>query len=101
MAAVQTGIFSVQSRALSRRAFLSGATLLPALAQDAADDTVWAEYLAWLEGRVVGSTVGLEHYREALADKGFPEAEVERRMSVVTSRALRRPEAMRLWFNSM
>jgi SAM-dependent methyltransferase len=86
---------------LSRRAFLSCVAFIPALAQGDADDTVWAEYLVWLEGRVVGSTAGLDHYRQALLDLGLPEAEVERRMSIVSSRVLRRPEAMRLWFNSM
>jgi len=57
--------------------------------------------LAWLNGRVVGDLVGLDSYRKALTDQGIPKAEVDRRMALIYQRALRRPEAMRLWFNSM
>jgi SAM-dependent methyltransferase len=62
---------------------------------------VWSEYLAWLKGRVVGDLVGLDTYRKALAGQGLPKEEVERRLALISGRSLRRPEAMRLWFNSM
>jgi SAM-dependent methyltransferase len=36
-----------------------------------------------------------------LADQGLPKDEVERRIALIHERSLKRPEAMRLWFNSM
>jgi SAM-dependent methyltransferase len=87
---------------LTRRALLSTASMWPAVAARASDDeAVWAQYLSWLEGRAVGDTVGLESYRKVLTGQGLPKAEVERRMTLIAERAFKRPEAMRLWFNSM
>jgi len=36
-----------------------------------------------------------------LADQGLPNQEIEQRIALISERSLRRPEAMRLWFNSM
>lgn len=80
---------------------MAAAAVGSAGAAAADDDAVWREYLAWLKGRVVGDLVGLDSYRKALAAQGVAKAEVERRMKIVSERSLRRPEAMRLWFNSM
>ncbi|MCP5109324.1 MAG: methyltransferase domain-containing protein, partial [bacterium] len=89
-------------RNLTRRAFLSTAAVVPAVSGDAGDDdAVWAEYLTWLEGRVVGDLLGLQSYRKVLTKQGLPRAEVDQRMSTISERALRRPEAMRRWFNSL
>ena len=91
-----------RSGKLTRRAFLPTAIVFLAVSGGASDDeALWAEYLAWLEGRAVGDLLGLQSYREVLTEEGLPKADVERRMSVISERALRRPEAMRLWFNSM
>jgi SAM-dependent methyltransferase len=91
-----------RSQELTRRVFLSTATVWPVAASRASDDeAVWAQYLSWLKGRVVGDTVGLESYRKALIEQGLPKAEVDRRMRIISERAFTRPEAMRLWFNSM
>jgi SAM-dependent methyltransferase len=62
---------------------------------------VWAGYLSWLDGRAVLDTLGLESYHKLLAEAGLPAAEVDRRMALISTRAFRGPEAMRLWFNSM
>lgn len=76
--------------------------MLAAGAANAADDdAVWGEYLAWLRGRAVGDLVGLESYRKELEGRGLAKSEVERRMKVLSEHSLKRPEAMRLWFNSM
>jgi len=66
-----------------------------------ADDEVWTGYLTWLKGRVVGDLVGLDSYRKVLTDRGLGKTEVDRQMALIATRALTRPEAMRLWFNSM
>lgn len=91
-----------RSRKLTRRALLSiiaaGATLT-ANASD--DEAVWAQYLAWLDGRVLGDLVGVETYRRVLADQGLQKEDVDRRIALIYERSLKRPEAMRLWFNSM
>jgi SAM-dependent methyltransferase len=90
-----------RSRKLTRRAFLpivaAGATLTGA----SDDEAVWALYLVWLDGRVLGDLVGLETYRKVLADEGLPKEDVDRRIALIYERSLKRPEAMRLWFNSM
>ena len=87
---------------LTRRLFLPVVGVCSTLACDASDDeTVWAQYLAWLKGRVVGDLVGLDTYRKVLADQGLPNQEIEQRIALISERSLRRPEAMRLWFNSM
>ncbi|MBS1855294.1 MAG: class I SAM-dependent methyltransferase [Acidobacteria bacterium] len=57
--------------------------------------------MAWLKGRALGDLVGLDTYRKVLADQGLPKEEIEQRMAHISERSLRRPEAMRLWFNSM
>jgi len=90
------------SHGLARRDFLSiaGAWLL-AGARASDDEAVWSQYLSWLKGRVLGDTLGLESYRKALIEQGLAKAEVDRRMRIISERAFRRPEAMRLWFNSM
>ncbi len=89
-------------RTLTRRAFLSAIAVYSTFAGRASDDeTVWTRYLTWLEGRVVGDLVGLDSYRKVLTEQGLPKVEVERRMKLISERAWRRPEAMRLWFNSM
>ena len=85
-------------RKFTRRAFVAAVPLLLAAGDD---DSVWTEYLAWLKGRVVGDLVGLDSYRKVLTEQGVPKPEVERRMKIISERSLRRPEAMRLWFNSM
>jgi len=91
-----------RSRKFTRRTFLPIVAACSTLAGSASDDeAVWAEYLAWLKGRVVGDLVGLDTYRKVLADQGLPKEEVERRITLISERSLRRPEAMRLWFNSM
>ena len=87
------------SKHINRRIFLGIA--IPAFAQTSGDESTWTHYLTWLKGRNVGSLLGLEDYRETLAAEGLPRAEVNRRMSVIKPRALRSPEAMRLWFNTM
>ena len=81
-------------------------TLLAALATSSIltaseDDDVWSQYLAWLKGRVLGDLVGLDTYRAVLAGQGLPKTEVDRRMAIISARALKSPDAMRLWFNSM
>ena len=82
--------------------FLPVVGVCSTLACDASDDeTVGAQYLAWLKGRVVGDLVGLDTYRKVLADQGLPNQEIEQRIALISERSLRRPEAMRLWFNSM
>jgi SAM-dependent methyltransferase len=89
-------------RKLTRRAFLFTAAPCSTLAGSASsDEAVWTQYLAWLKDRAVGDLVGLDSYRKVLAEQGVPKQEVERRMALISERALRRPEAMRLWFNSM
>jgi SAM-dependent methyltransferase len=89
-------------RKFSRRAFLSVVAACSTAAGSATDDeAVWTQYLAWLKGRVVGDLVGLDTYRKVLTEQGFPKEEVERRIALISERSLRRPEAMRLWFNSM
>ena len=89
-------------RKLTRRTFLPIVAACSTLAGSGRDDeAVWARYLAWLKGRVAGDLVGLDTYRKVLADQGVPKAEVERRIALISGRSLRRPEAMRLWFNSM
>ena len=45
--------------------------------------------------------MGLDSYRKALTERGVSNPEVERRMKIISERSLKRPEAMRLWFNSM
>ena len=91
-----------RTREFTRRAFVFVVAACPAVVAAAGgDDTVWNEYLAWLKGRVVGDLVGLDSYRKLLTDQGVPKPEVERRMKIISERSLRRPEAMRLWFNSM
>ncbi len=87
---------------LTRRTFLSTVATCSTLAASADDDeAVWARYLAWLKGRVVGDLVGLDSYRKELAGQGVPKEEVDRRMALISQRSLLGPEAMRLWFNSM
>jgi hypothetical protein len=88
-------------RKFTRRAFVSVLAACSPVAAAGDDDAVWSEYLAWLKGRVAGDLVGLESYRKALAAEGVPKPEVERRLKIVSQRSLKRPEAMRLWFNSM
>ena len=89
-------------RNFTRRAFLPIIASWPALASSANDDeAVWTQYLAWLNGRVLGDLVGLDTYRKVLADQGLPKEEVERRIALIHERSLKRPEAMRLYFNSM
>lgn len=91
-----------RSRNLTRRMFLPVVGVCSTLARDATDDeAVWTQYLAWLKGRVLGDLVGLDTYRKVLADQGLPNAEIEQRIALISARSLRRPEAMRLWFNSM
>ena len=90
------------SHGLTRRDFLSTAAVWPlACARASDDEAVWSQYLSWLKGRVVGDAVGLDSYRKALIEQGLAKAEVDRRMRIISERAFRRPEAMRLWFNSM
>src|SRR5512142_922046 len=88
-------------RKFTRRALVSAVVACSIVAADGDDDAVWSEYLAGLTGRVVGDLVGLESYRKALTEQGVPKPEVERRMKIISERSLKRPEAMRLWFNSM
>jgi hypothetical protein len=88
-------------RKFTRRAFVFAVAECSALAATSDDDAVWSEYLAWLKGRAVGDLVGLDSYRKALTEQGVPNQEVERRMKIISERSLKRPEAMRLWFNSM
>jgi SAM-dependent methyltransferase len=76
-----------------------GATSTPGAG--ATDDALWNQYLAWLKGRVLGDLVGLDTYRKVLTAQGLPKQEVERRIAVISRRSLTRPDAMRLWFNSM
>jgi len=91
-----------RSQKLTRRAFLSAAAVFSTVASGANDDdAVWTQYLTWLKGRAVGDLVGLDSYRKVLTEQGLGKVEVERRMKLISERALRRPEAMRLWFNSM
>ena len=86
----------------TRRYFLSIAGVwLLAGAPASDDEAVWSQYLSWLKGRVVDDTLGLESYRKALIEQGLAKAEVDRSMRIISERAFRRPEAMRLWFNSM
>ena len=87
--------------AFTRRAFVFAVAACSSLTAAADDDAVWNEYLAWLKGRVLGDLVGLESYRKELTGRGVPEPEVQRRMKIISERSLTRPEAMRLWFNSM
>lgn len=89
-------------RKFTRRAFLTAIVACSRVARGAGDDeAVWTQYLTWLKGRVLGDLVGLDTYRKVLSGQRLPKAEVERRMQLISGRALRRPEAMRLWFNSM
>lgn len=90
-----------RSQKFTRRAFVSVLAVSPAVAAATEDDAVWTEYLAWLQGRVVGDLVGLDSYRKVLTERGVPKSEIERRMKVISERSLQRPEAMRLWFNTM
>ena len=91
-----------QTREFTRRGFVFAIAASPAVIAAAGDDdAVWSEYLAWLKGRVLGDLVGLDTYRKVLTDQGVPKPEVERRMKIISERSLKRPEAMRLWFNSM
>jgi SAM-dependent methyltransferase len=86
----------------TRRGFLYAIAACSTAASRASDDeAIWSQYLTWLKGRVVGDLVGLDSYRKVLTEQGLPKAEVDRRMAVIDERSLRRPEAMRLWFNSM
>lgn len=85
----------------TRRAFVSTVAACSAVAAAGDDEAVWSEYLAWLKGRVLGDLVGLDTYRKVLTEQGLPNPEVDRRMKVISERSLKRPEAMRLWFNSM
>jgi hypothetical protein len=91
----------IRFRKFTRRAFLPAVAACCTVAAAGDDDAVWSEYLAWLKGRVVGDLVGLETYRKVLTEQGVPKPEVERRMKIISERSLKRPEAMRLWFNSM
>ena len=50
---------------------------------------------------MLGDTVGIDSYRKELTGQGLPKAEIDRRIKLISDRAFRRPEAMRLWFNSM
>jgi hypothetical protein len=88
-------------RKFTRRAFVTAVAACSSVAAGVDDDAVWTEYLAWLKGRVVGDLVGLDSYRNVLTKQAVPKPEVERRMKIISERSLRRPEAMRLWFNSM
>jgi Methyltransferase domain len=88
-------------RRSTRRAFVFAAAACSRAAATDDDDAVWNEYLAWLKGRVLGDLVGLDSYRKVLIERGVPKPEVERRITMLSDRALRRPEAMRVWFNSM
>ncbi len=95
-------VHSNQLRTLTRRTFLPLVAAASILAQSPSeDDAVWSQYLAWLKGRVLGDLVGLETYRKVLAAEGVPKEEVERRIALLSARSLTRPDAMRLWFNSM
>src|SRR5262249_26347421 len=86
----------------TRRAFLAAVGPCSIVAASASDDEdVWTEYLTWLKDRVLGDLVGLDSYRKVLIGQGLPKVEVDRRMALISERALKRPEAMRLWFNSM
>jgi Methyltransferase domain len=86
----------------TRRVFLAAVGACSTVVGSASDDEdVWAQYLAWLKDRVAGDLVGLDSYRKALIEQGLPKVEVDRRMTLISDRALKRPEAMRLWFNSM
>ena len=85
----------------TRRLFLSTAFVSPLIGARPDDESVWSQYLSWLQGRVLGDTVGIDSYRKTLSDEGLPKTEVDRRIRVISERAFRRPEAMRLWFNSM
>ena len=97
-----TKVVPDRSRNFTRRAFLPIVAAWSTLASSASDDeAVWTQYLAWLNGRVLGDLVGLDTYRKVLADQGLPKEEVERRIALIHERSLKRPEAMRLWFNSM
>lgn len=88
-------------RRFTRRAFVSSLAACSTVAAAGDEDAVWSEYLAWLKGRVVGDLVGIETYRKALTGQGVPNPEIERRIKIISERSLRRPEAMRVWFNSM
>jgi hypothetical protein len=88
-------------RKFTRRAFVSAVAASFTVAAAGDDDAIWSEYLVWLKGRVLGDLVGLESYRKVLTEQGVPKPEVERRMKIISERSLKRPEAMRLWFNSM
>lgn len=91
-----------RSRDFTRRAFIPIVASCSTLAGSASeDDAAWTEYLAWLKGRVVGDLVGLETYRKTLADRGLAKEAVERQIELIHERSLKRPDAMRLWFNSM
>src|ERR1035441_4619057 len=95
-----TKVLLDRSRNFTRRAFLPIVAAWSTLASSATDDeAVWTQYLAWLNGRVLGDLVGLDTYRKVLADRGLPKEEVERRIALIHERSLKRPEAMRLWFN--
>ena len=97
-----TKVLLDRSRNFTRRAFLLIVAAWSTLASSATDDeAVWTHYLAWLNGRVLGDLLGLDSYRKILADQGLPKDEVERRIALIHERSLKRPEAMRLWFNSM
>jgi SAM-dependent methyltransferase len=97
-----TKILLDRFRNFTRREFLPIVAAWSTLASSATDDeAVWTHYLAWLNGRVLGDLVGLDSYRKVLADQGLPKDEVERRIALIHERSLKRPEAMRLWFNSM
>ena len=87
---------------VTRRTLLSILSASSTLAGSGSDDeAVWADYLAWLKGRVLGDLVGLDTYRKVLANQGVPKEEVDRQIALLSRRSLTRPEAMRLWFNSM
>jgi methylase of polypeptide subunit release factors len=97
-----TKILLDRFRNFTRREFLPIVAAWSTLASSATDDeAVWTHYLAWLNGRVLGDLVGLDSYRKVLADQGLPKDEVERRIALIHERSLKRPVAMRLWFNSM
>jgi methylase of polypeptide subunit release factors len=97
-----TKVLLDRSRNFTRRAFLPIVAAWSALASSTTDDeAVWTDYLAWLNGRVLGDLVGLDSYRKVLAERGLPKDEVERRIALIHERSLKRPEAMRLWFNSL
>ncbi len=97
-----TKVLLDRSRYFTRRALLPIVAAWPVLPGSAGDDeAVWTQYLTWLNGRVLGDLVGLDTYRRVLADQGLPKEEVGRRISLIHERSLKRPDAMRVWFNSM